>query len=269
MRGASVHALAEGQQDRRLHFGSHPLSVSLRPRLIRRDTWDRAVLAAEAVYGALQTLESALLRDPYLRAELDLSPEEEVLALADPGYAASSPSSRLDSFFADDIGYVEYNAESPAGMAYGDELMGVFDALPVMAEVGKRYALTGLPVRQHQLDVMLSVFREWAANTGHSDPPALPSSTGRACRRSPNSRCSSGSSIAAGSPAASVSRRRSPSTARRCGRATTSRSTSSTAGSSPARCWPGLRRPRTCARHTSPARCASSTATEPSCCTRR
>jgi hypothetical protein len=157
----SVSALADGQQDRRLFFGEHPLSVSLRPQLLDRGTWDRSVLAAEVIYGALQTLEAAVLADDVLRAELDLSPEEERLALADPGYAASSPSSRLDSFFSDEIGYVEYNAESPAGMAYGDELSAVFDAMPVMQAFRQRWQLTALPVRRHQLDAMLAVFREW------------------------------------------------------------------------------------------------------------
>lgn len=170
---ASVHVLAEGQQDRRLLFGAHPLSVSLRPRLLARSTWHRAVLAAEAVYDALGTLEQAVLVDPYLRAELDLPPAEERLALASPGYAPSSPSSRLDSFFADDIGYVEYNAESPAGMAYGDELTAVFDELPVMRRFAHRYPVSHLPVRGHQLEAMLAVFWEWAHNTGHTDPPRI------------------------------------------------------------------------------------------------
>lgn len=170
---ATVHVLAEGQQDRRLLFGAHPLSVSLRPRLLARSTWDRAVLAAEAIYDALRTVEKAVLTDPYLRAELALPAQEERLALASPGYRDSSPSSRLDSFFADDIGYVEYNAESPAGMAYGDELTAVFDELPVMSRFAQRYRLSRLPVRGHQLEAMLGVFWEWAHNTGHTDPPRI------------------------------------------------------------------------------------------------
>ncbi len=170
---ASALALVDGQHARNLYFGEHPLSVSLRPRLIDRATWDRAVLAAEGVYDALNTLERAVLADADLRAELDLTPEEETLALADPGYAASSPSSRLDSFFADEIGYVEYNAESPAGMAYGDELSCVFDALPVMKVFQQRWSLTSLPVRAHQLNAMLSVFTAWSRSTGHVDAPRI------------------------------------------------------------------------------------------------
>lgn len=170
---ASALALVDGQHARNLYFGDHPLSVSLRPRLLDRATWERTVLAAEAVYDALTTLERALLSDANLRAELDLSPEEEQLALAHPGYAASSPSSRLDSFFAAEIGYVEYNAESPAGMAYSDELTAVFDELPVMQVFRQHWSLTPLAVRQQQLDCMLRVFKEWSDATGRSESPRI------------------------------------------------------------------------------------------------
>jgi len=162
-------ALADGQHERGLYFGEHPLSVAVRPQLIEQARWDRAVGAAETVYGALGALERALLTDADLRAELDLSPEEERLTLADPGCGSSSPSSRLDSFFADEIRYVEYNAESPAGMAYGDVLAEVFESLPVMEVFRKRWRLHHLPVRQAQLDCMLHAFGQW----GRGDTPVI------------------------------------------------------------------------------------------------
>ena len=117
--------------------------------------------ASEGVYSALARLERALLGDPELRRELDLDPEEERLALADPGCRRSSPSSRLDGFFTDRLRYVEYNAESPAGMAYADALTAAFDALPVMKAFRRRYRIRRMPVRQRQLAVMLRAFRQW------------------------------------------------------------------------------------------------------------
>ncbi len=157
----SVAALREGQYLRRLLFGERPLSISLRPRLISHARYAAAVAASEATYRALRSLERALLRDPELRRELDLDPEEERLALADPGCRASSPSSRLDGFLSDRLRYVEYNAESPAGMAYGDNLAEVFDALPLMRAFRKRWRVRPLPTRRRQLSVMLRSFREW------------------------------------------------------------------------------------------------------------
>ena len=158
---SSLAALHRGQAGRGLTFGERPVSVSLRPNLLTRARWEAAIKAATFVHGAMRRLERALLRDQSLRAELDLSPDEERLALAYPGCESSSPSTRLDSFFGRAVRFVEYNAESPAGMAYGDNLIDVFESLPVMRAFRGRYALRPLPVRSRQLTCMLRSFREW------------------------------------------------------------------------------------------------------------
>ena len=152
----SAAALAEGQRSRRLVFGDRPLCVALRPNLISRWQYDAITKASETLYVALGKLERALLKDADLRLQLDLDPAEADLVLADPGFAASSPSARLDGFVGEDgvIRYVEYNAESPAGMAYNDELSAVFATLPVMRAFKKRHTLTAFPVRGKQLSVL-------------------------------------------------------------------------------------------------------------------
>ena len=158
---ASAERLQDAQRRRGLTFGDRPLSISLRPNLLSRARYEESVAAAHAIHGALAALEQALVADSGLRAELDLDPEEERLALADPGCRSSSPSSRLDSFFADRVRYVEYNAESPAGMAYEDNLAEVFRELPVMREFRRWFRLRSLPVRRRQLGAMLRAFAEW------------------------------------------------------------------------------------------------------------
>ncbi|MGZ5971728.1 MAG: hypothetical protein ACXWP4_28855, partial [Polyangiales bacterium] len=108
----SAAALSDGQRARRLVFGDRPLCVALRPNLISRWQYDTITRASETLYAAFDRLEQALLADDDLRLELDLDPHEAELALADPGFRASSPSARLDGFVGDDgvIRFVEYNA---------------------------------------------------------------------------------------------------------------------------------------------------------------
>lgn len=158
---SSTEALRVGQRERHLVFGDHPLCIALRPQLIERHRYDAAVAASRGVYLALAALERALLRDADLRAELDLDPEEERLALADPGVRSSSTSARIDGFYSDRLRYVEYNAESPAGIAYSDNLAGVFAKLPVMRAFRRRWRLRALPVRTQQVTAMLRAFRQW------------------------------------------------------------------------------------------------------------
>ncbi|HVH62636.1 MAG TPA: hypothetical protein VNA65_03445 [Candidatus Dormibacteraeota bacterium] len=157
----SAELLQEGQQKQRLVFGDRPVSITLRPQLVDRRRYDDAVAASQAIYGAFQRLERSLLEDAALRRELDLQPEEEQLALADPGAAASSTSSRIDGFFSDRLRFVEYNAESPAGMAYNDQLIRVFERLPVMRAFRRRFKLRALPLRTRQLRAMLKGFQDW------------------------------------------------------------------------------------------------------------
>jgi uncharacterized circularly permuted ATP-grasp superfamily protein len=157
---ASAGQLQDGQHEANLYFGDHPLSISLRPRLISAERWGHAVAAAHSIARALGTLERALLADADLRSELELEPLEERLALARTGCKASSPSARLDSFFANEVRYVEYNAESPAGMAYGDTLAEVMEAMAVMRRFRQRWRVRSMPTRALQLECMLQAFRE-------------------------------------------------------------------------------------------------------------
>jgi uncharacterized circularly permuted ATP-grasp superfamily protein len=159
--GESADALRAGQEARSLVFGQRPLCIALRPQLLTRARYDAACDAARGVERALTRLERALLRDADLRGELDLEPEEERLALADPGSKRSSPSIRIDGFFSDELRFVENNAESPAGMAYADTLTEVFEELPPMRGLRKRFRVRALPVARKQIQAMLRAFRQW------------------------------------------------------------------------------------------------------------
>jgi uncharacterized circularly permuted ATP-grasp superfamily protein len=158
---SSASVLTEGQRKRRLVFGDRPLCVSLRPNLV--SDWQYAAVneASETIYAALDRLERALLADEDLRRQLDLDPQEEALALRDPGFRAASPSARLDGFIGADgvIRFVEYNAESPAGMAYNDELAQVFASLPVMKKFREKFRCKVIPTRGRQLAAMLRAHR--------------------------------------------------------------------------------------------------------------
>jgi uncharacterized circularly permuted ATP-grasp superfamily protein len=152
---ACAETLAEGQREGGAMWGDRPLCVSLRPNLVTKRQHAANATASETLYGALARLERALLREDDLRRELDLSPEEDRLALADPGFAAASPASRLDGFVSEGvIRYVEYNAESPAGMAYNDVLVRIFERFPAMRAFRKRYRARPLRAASKQLTVM-------------------------------------------------------------------------------------------------------------------
>jgi uncharacterized circularly permuted ATP-grasp superfamily protein len=110
-----------------------------------------------------------MLDDAELRRRVGLTPLEEQLVALEPGYAEPSAHSRMDTFLHVDgtLQFVEYNAESPAAIAYQDALSAVFDDLTVMKRFRERYVTHHLPGRQHFLAMLRRTYAEWG---GSGDP---------------------------------------------------------------------------------------------------
>jgi uncharacterized circularly permuted ATP-grasp superfamily protein len=163
-------ALDEAQRREGLFFGSRPLSTVLRPRLMTTAQYDHLREVSEAIAVAARDVRSYALTDQRARDLLAFTPGEAALLEIDPGYSEPSASSRLDSFFDNEtnsLQFVEYNAESPAAIAYEDVLSEVFLSLPVMAEFGRRYTARPIPARHRMFQALMDAFREW----GRADEP--------------------------------------------------------------------------------------------------
>jgi hypothetical protein len=144
----------------------------LRPRFVTAAQYDLVQRACGLVAGAAHRLALAILDDDALRADLMLTPGEERLIAMHPGYREPSAHSRMDTFLTVDgrsLQFVEYNAESPAAIAYEDVLSEVFEQLPAMRAFAQSYTLSKLPSRHRLLETLLASWREF----GGSGPPAI------------------------------------------------------------------------------------------------
>jgi hypothetical protein len=159
-------AWLEEQIERRgLTFGGRPVCTVVRPRWKTPREYALCRDRAAIVLRAFATVQRAALADERVRRQLRLTEWEEQLVMVDPGFAAASPTSRLDAFFVDEgkgLRFTEYNAETPAGAAYNDALTGVFEAMPVMREFQRHHALRPLPARAGVLRSLLGAFAEWS-----------------------------------------------------------------------------------------------------------
>ncbi len=170
---ASWLRLSEEMRARRLYFGERPLATVLRPRLITGSQYALLQRAVGAVATAARKVTAAAL-DPGAEGEavrqvLLLTPQEEELIARHPGYAEPSAHSRMDTFLTLDgasLQFVEYNAESPAAIAYQDLLSEAFLATPVMQAFVQRYPVRSLPARQRLLETLLASWREAGAPGG-------------------------------------------------------------------------------------------------------
>ena len=156
--------------ERRMVFGVRPLCTVLRPLMYTPAEWRYLADRTELILRLFDRLARLMLDDADLRAQVHATPEEEQLLHIDHGYNSTVPTARLDSFYARNqdgsrsLGFVEFNGESPASMAYSDVLGDLFLELPVMQEFGRRYTVRALPSKRPALEEFLRVYYEWRGN---------------------------------------------------------------------------------------------------------
>src|ERR687893_1718980 len=139
---SSRRMLDEGLEQAKLIFGGRRLSPYLRPHFVTETDWARVTRVCETIWGAIQKVKDAAVRDDALISELGLTEKEKELVAIDPGYREVSPTARLDSFLTDQAySFVELNGESPAGIAYADAAFEIFESLPVMKRFAEKYNL--------------------------------------------------------------------------------------------------------------------------------
>jgi hypothetical protein len=154
--------LNEQLHRRELFFGERPLCTVLRPRFLSAALYAQLQAAIRSVMPAFAKTHAAALADAGFRAQFGLADWEETLVQLDPGFEASSPTARMDSFFTDQgLYFTEYNAETPAAPAYNDVLTEVFRGLPVMRRFERQYEVRPLPGRHHVLNALLAAYEQW------------------------------------------------------------------------------------------------------------
>jgi hypothetical protein len=165
-------ALREGLAREQLVFGDRPLCNVLRPQLLTEAEYAAIQAASARVLAALGRAHRAMMADPALRAVVAPTPLEEAAIAIEPGFESPTPFSRLDAFFSRQHGtlqFVEYNAETPAGVGYEDALARLFLGLPPVQALARRHPLRMVEGSGTVLDTLLGLHRE----AGLAAPPAI------------------------------------------------------------------------------------------------
>lgn len=155
--------LVEGTEKRRLSFSGRPTCTVLRPHFIDEETYSYVQGASTLVIRGISLLRRRLMSDAKLRAELDLSPDEEQIIRIDAGDWNPDASARLDGFLADDgqFQFVEYNADSPGGIGFGAELGDLFESMPLFRKFSDRYRSRAIPVRKLVFQTLMKWYLDW------------------------------------------------------------------------------------------------------------
>ncbi len=146
----------------RLTFGDRVHCPFLRPLFITAHDEARIRAFAETIAVLGERVVAAALDEPSLLDELGLRDDEKRLVAIDPGYATASTASRLDAFLLPgSLQAAEYNAESPAGLAYTEVLARVFSELPVMERFRQHYDVQAYSLMARMLEALIASYREW------------------------------------------------------------------------------------------------------------
>ena len=168
---ALFEQLRVAQRELGLLQGDRGTCPFLRPHVMPRTQYQSIKRAAERLAGAFEKIASAALTDRTLLTFLDLTPAEEEAARIEPGYSRLCVSSRLDAHAnAKGFQFLEYNAETPAGVGDQMQLEKILFRLPALKhflEVNSHW----LPQPQRALLLsLLKAYREWG---GEQDKPRI------------------------------------------------------------------------------------------------
>jgi hypothetical protein len=164
----------EQMQENLLVFGDRPICNILRPHFLHPADFGAIAQAAETVVSALHKIYQALRRGALdIHRLLQLSPQESALLTLPDTYGWPDVSARMDAFWMTgahpgegELHFLEYNADSPGGLIYGDVLTDLFKELPVVQRFAQEFRVQSFPVRPKLYETLIACYRAWARNMG-------------------------------------------------------------------------------------------------------
>lgn len=168
---ATWEQVQSAMQADRLYFGARPVCSVLRPHFLSSRAYSYLLEASRILRGALGKAYDYLLTHDALRASLGVSHAQDALLALEPTRGPGDYSGRLDAFYFADarptagqyptLNFVEYNAESPGGLAFGDALSAIFRQLPIYQRFAQGYQVQTVAARPRILDELLAGYRAW------------------------------------------------------------------------------------------------------------
>jgi glutathionylspermidine synthase-like protein len=154
-------------------FGGGPIPFVLMPHFISPGQARRVRRAVVCLSGVLDRFCDAYPRDGQLREELALPPAEDALIRLDPGYPHPLRICRLDAFLQGyDVRFLEFNADSPAGIGYTDVLHEGLEQAIRLPRVNAEFETVYTPMLPLLIETLLDAYRQLRSVRG--DLPETP-----------------------------------------------------------------------------------------------
>jgi hypothetical protein len=154
-------------------FDGHTIPFVLMPHFVSPRQVHHVRRAVESLCGVLNRFCEAYPEDERLQEELALPTFEDSLVRVSPGYPGPLRICRLDAFLAGDtVKFLEFNADSPAGIGYTDVLHEGLRRTIALPRVDGEFDTGYEPMLPVLIETLLDAYR--AMRVGRPEGPELP-----------------------------------------------------------------------------------------------
>jgi glutathionylspermidine synthase len=151
-------------------FAGNTIPFVLMPHFVSPGQLRRVKRAVAGLSAVLDRFCDAYAEDERLREELAVPAREDALIRLDPGYPRPLRICRLDAFLQGyDVKFLEFNADSPAGIGYTDVLHDGLTRAIDLPRVNAEFETAYTPMLPVLIDTLLGAYRQLRA-----ERPELP-----------------------------------------------------------------------------------------------
>ncbi len=159
---AWAEALSQRMKESGLFVSARPVCPVLRPHFLSHRQYASLAKYSELLLSSIGRVKQIALSTPALQARMELLPAEKMLASIDPGYSHHSVTSLLESCVDNgSVRFMDYVADGPLGIAYGEILSNLFLETAPVKEFKKRYGLTKMAGSKSLLHAILKSYKEF------------------------------------------------------------------------------------------------------------
>jgi uncharacterized circularly permuted ATP-grasp superfamily protein len=149
-------------------FAGHTIPFVLMPHFVSPGQVRRVRHAVGCLLSVLDRFCDAYPGDARLREELALPEAEDALVRIEPGFSRPLKICRLDAFLQGyDVKFLEFNADSPAGIGYTDVLHEGLRTGIELPRVASEFETSYTPMVPELVRTLLDAYRELRTTRGH------------------------------------------------------------------------------------------------------
>ena len=154
-------------------FAGNTIPFVLMPHFVSPGQLRRVKHAVACLSAVLDRFCDAYAEDGVLREELALPPAEDALIRLDPGFSRPLRICRLDAFLQGyEVKFLEFNADSPAGIGYTDVLYEGLRRSLSLPRVADEFETAYTPMLPVLIETLMSAYGELRGE--RSDLPQIP-----------------------------------------------------------------------------------------------